>query len=87
MDMRHDEIFTLPRPLAIALNRKRYYTGELCRNGHDAERLVSNGKCVRCESDRMIAYAKTNKDYAREKSRRARERYRLLCEEVTTCLM
>lgn len=27
---------------------KRYYTGKLCRHGHDSERYVYNGHCVEC---------------------------------------
>ncbi|CAK1877822.1 hypothetical protein VCRA2110O135_200048 [Vibrio crassostreae] len=26
----------------------RYYTGELCINGHDAERKTSNRTCLEC---------------------------------------
>lgn len=28
-----------------------YYTGILCKNGHDAPRRTSNGACVRCENE------------------------------------
>lgn len=34
---------------AKAAGLKRYFTGEPCRNGHVAERLVSAGKCVDCD--------------------------------------
>lgn len=27
---------------------KRYYTGKLCKHGHDSERYVYNGHCVQC---------------------------------------
>jgi len=27
---------------------KRYYTGKLCKYGHDSERYVYNGHCVEC---------------------------------------
>lgn len=27
---------------------KRYYTGKLCRHGHDSERYVINCGCVQC---------------------------------------
>lgn len=40
------EIIT--RRSAWARGLKRYYTGERCRHGHDAERFVSNAGCVQC---------------------------------------
>lgn len=27
---------------------KRYYTGKVCKHGHDSERYVYNGHCVEC---------------------------------------
>lgn len=33
---------------AMAAGLKRYFTGKPCKNGHVAERLVSNATCLRC---------------------------------------
>jgi hypothetical protein len=35
---------------AILHGKIRYYTGFMCRNGHDCERYASNGTCVECVS-------------------------------------
>lgn len=40
------EIITRAR--ARALGHKRYFTGECCKAGHRAERLVSNLTCIEC---------------------------------------
>lgn len=63
------------RDEAKALGLKYYYLGTLCRNGHDAERLVSIGTCVECRrgcNDRHLA------KYPDE-----RRAYRLAYYEVT----
>jgi hypothetical protein len=36
------------RRAAAAAGQKRYYTGQACRQGHLAERFVSNGACIEC---------------------------------------
>lgn len=41
---------------ALERGLARYYTGKLCRHGHDSERYTVNGHCVECQS----AYAKTD---------------------------
>lgn len=33
----------------------RFYTGILCRQGHSAERYVSNGQCVMCNAEKARA--------------------------------
>lgn len=38
------------RQVAHAEGIKRFYTGEPCIRGHDAERFVANGNCVDCAS-------------------------------------
>lgn len=38
----------MERDAASALGLKRYSTGKACKNGHLAERLVSDGRCVEC---------------------------------------
>jgi len=36
---------------AMARGERRYFTGEECKNGHIAERLVSDNGCVECRKD------------------------------------
>ncbi len=38
----------LSRDDAYAAGKTRYFTGEVCRNGHLAERYVTQGACVDC---------------------------------------
>lgn len=38
----------ISRETAQARGKKRFYTGEPCAQGHDAERRVSDRKCVEC---------------------------------------
>jgi hypothetical protein len=38
----------LTRKSATLAGLFRYYTGRMCRNGHDAQRYTSNGCCVEC---------------------------------------
>lgn len=38
----------ISRDEARSIGAKRYFTGEPCRNGHFAERLVSNNQCQEC---------------------------------------
>lgn len=57
---------TIRRIDAIELGLERYYTGKLCRHGHDSERYTANGRCIACQS----AYAKTDEE------RRKRLEYR-----------
>ncbi|EMX0849477.1 hypothetical protein AAF302_000683 [Pluralibacter gergoviae] len=44
----------ITRVEAATLGLKRYYTGKLCKHGHNSERWVHNGHCVECtmESNR-----------------------------------
>lgn len=41
----------ISREDAQARGIKRYYTGNLCKNGHDAERRVLSGHCVSCTKE------------------------------------
>lgn len=44
---------------------KRYFTGKSCKNGHIAERMVTNGDCVECK---RLA---TKRNYEKNKANRA----------------
>lgn len=50
------EIIT--RQQAATLGRKRFYTGRPCAHGHDAQRFVSTGGCVACNSARSQLFSK-----------------------------
>lgn len=43
----------ISRGQALRLGLPRYYTANLCANGHDSERHSSNGKCVVCHRDKV----------------------------------
>jgi len=45
-------IDTISRQDAMALGLLRFFTGRTCRNGHIAERLVSNHDCLSCLAER-----------------------------------
>lgn len=38
------------RETAHAQGRTRFYTGVICKRGHDAERFVANGGCCACSN-------------------------------------
>lgn len=63
---------------AIAVGDTTYHTGNLCRNGHDAERRVHNGACIECSKIRNRRNSnkirKTSK--YREYQRRYQAKYR-----------
>ncbi len=43
----------ISRREALALQRKRFYTGTLCKYNHDSERYVVNGACVACVNPKL----------------------------------
>lgn len=43
----------MTRAEAVALGLKFYFTGKLCRKGHDSERISSSAKCKECERIRL----------------------------------
>ncbi|MGA6364735.1 hypothetical protein [Proteus penneri] len=46
------------RKQAIENGLSRFYTGKLCRHGHDSERFTSNGVCVECSAINSSNYRK-----------------------------
>lgn len=42
----------ISRAAAWKLKQTKYYTGKLCRLGHDAQRYVTNAACVQCLCDK-----------------------------------
>jgi hypothetical protein len=59
--MRYDII---TRGESLALGRKRYYTGQPCKHGHDAQRFVSTGACVACNVVRSRLFANSKNSTA-----------------------
>ena len=53
------EIMT--KQCALDKGLKRFFTGEPCYRGHIAERLVSSGKCVTCNSEVGKLYYQNHK--------------------------
>lgn len=43
----------ISRREAVALNRKRFYTGRLCKYGHDSERYTTTGNCIACANPKL----------------------------------
>lgn len=71
------------RDAAIAQGLKRYFTGEPCKYGHLAERLVSNSSCLACFEERekanrhksrarLNAWREKNREHVREHDREYR---------------
>jgi 5-methylcytosine-specific restriction endonuclease McrA len=60
---------------------KRYYTGKPCKHNHVAERLVSNGTCVRCNADNVARWQKANPEKARTNQVKWAERNPGLAQE------
>lgn len=46
----------ITRKVAITNGLSRFYTGRLCRHGHDSERFTSNGVCVECSAINSASY-------------------------------
>lgn len=46
------------RKQSIENGLSRFYTGKLCRHGHDSERFTSNGVCVECSAINSSNYRK-----------------------------
>jgi hypothetical protein len=52
----------IERWLAILVGDKQYFTGEPCKKGHVAPRLVSNWTCMACQVQKVKAYQAANPD-------------------------
>jgi hypothetical protein len=75
---------------AKLLGQKRYSTGEPCKKGHVAERLVSNRGCVECQKIHLQAYRVFNRDellakkrsYAKKRTKEQPELVRAIAKRV-----
>lgn len=59
----------ISKPEAQRTGLKRYFTGRACRNGHNAERYVCDGKCVDCKAGAARRWRNRNPGSA-QRSRR-----------------
>lgn len=50
------DIETITRREALLKGLSRFYTGKLCRRGHDSPRYVRSGQCIKCQSDAQKVY-------------------------------
>lgn len=68
---------------AAELSLKHYFTGKPCKNGHIAERLVSNRMCVVCRKEyEATYYAENRQAYAeRDKNYYAENRSRIVSRQ------
>ncbi|MBU4682539.1 hypothetical protein KC222_10985 [Cedecea davisae] len=46
----------ITRVEAAKLGLNKFYTGKLCKYGHDSERWVANGGCVECTVARVYRH-------------------------------
>jgi hypothetical protein len=51
---------TMTRRQAHDAGLKRYYTGRPCLKGHDSERFVTTGGCVKCNAERSTLFRSSN---------------------------
>lgn len=52
----------------------RYFTGKSCKNGHIAERFVSDGKCLECNRIKMQKYWATYPDAVEKRNASMKQR-------------
>jgi hypothetical protein len=71
----------ISRDQARASGLRFFYTGQLCRQGHDSERYVNSGKCKHCNSIRTKEYREKNRDQLLAKQRAFRTNYPDLVKE------
>jgi len=65
----------LTREEARTQGLKRYSTGEPCKHGHKADRLVSNRSCIKCGSKRAMAWASNHAEKLNKRKRMSRTEY------------
>jgi len=65
-----------PRIQARKEGRTRYFTGKICKQGHMAPRLVSNGQCVICSGRRRRENEKRHPEKKRNRDRQYAARTR-----------
>lgn len=73
----------MPRPKLTTTRKEaseagltRYWTGKSCKWGHVAERLVSNGRCIKCMYELRTELLRDNPEERRRRSQRQLESIR-----------
>ena len=51
----------ITRSKAAQEGLKKYYTGDLCKHGHDSQRYVCNTKCIACDQKDDVNVKVNNK--------------------------
>jgi hypothetical protein len=64
------------RKSAKEAGKKYYNTGVRCANGHNSDRRVSTGQCIKCAKQRVIKFTAINPNYGKEIKERYNERCR-----------
>ena len=64
------------RDAASALGLKRFFTGEPCKHGHVAERIVSSHRCTECDRASALKWRTANLEKARERDRKRARKHR-----------
>ena len=64
------------RDEASALGLKRFFTGEPCKHGHVAERIVSSHRCTECDRASALKWRTANLEKARERDRERARKHR-----------
>ena len=62
---------------AKELKTTRYFTGEPCKYGHIAERIVSNRRCSECLKTLLKEYTEINKEKILKKAAERAKKYRV----------
>ncbi len=60
----------IKRKQAAREGLRRFYTGQPCAQGHDAERYVANGVCVQCQRQRRRSEHREIQELRREAAKR-----------------
>jgi 5-methylcytosine-specific restriction endonuclease McrA len=71
----------ISRKKAKELGLKRYYTGVLCKRGHDSERKTACGNCIQC--DRIAQKGRQRTDNMRASARAYNQRNKAKVSAIT----
>ena len=58
----------ISRSRARSQGHQTYYTGNLCKHGHDSERSTASAKCVQCQRNAKKRYYRDDKEKALQRS-------------------
>lgn len=58
------------RKQARELGLKRYFTGKICKYGHNCEKFTSNKKCVECSRIKVKKWREANQNHVKSEKRK-----------------